>query len=151
MTTINPQIDASTRFSTMSEWAIWLAKQEAVTLSVYLQKPSLLIADYNREKEVTRDYEGREILELLQNANDAAADKSEMGKVVIDLASHSGMADGNLLEVDFNDVPSRHIDDSAVFAACHRQILSQLSTVLLHSWAIRRNVALPIENDLWVP
>ncbi|MGH2568924.1 MAG: sacsin N-terminal ATP-binding-like domain-containing protein, partial [Bacteroidota bacterium] len=41
--------------------------------------------DYNKEQEITRDYSGREILELLQNANDAAAEVDIKGKVLIEL------------------------------------------------------------------
>jgi len=69
------------------EWASWITFQEEQRIQVYLLSPDLLIADYRREKQITRDYQGREILELLQNANDAAAERDIRGKVKIVLTS----------------------------------------------------------------
>ena len=46
----------------------------------YLAKPAILIADYYQELATTRDYEGREILELLQNVADQAKDASSPRK-----------------------------------------------------------------------
>jgi hypothetical protein len=80
--------------STTKEWAEWLSSQEAKTRAVYMTKPTLLIADYYRELAISRDYEGREILELLQNANDAAAEAALEGRVVIEL-SHDGLVLAN--------------------------------------------------------
>jgi hypothetical protein len=70
---------------TFSEWAAWLSEQEQKSFNAYRAKPELLIADGIRERESTRDYEGREILELLQNANDAAAENGDVSSVVIEL------------------------------------------------------------------
>src|SRR6267143_507604 len=67
------------------EWAAWIAEQEARTLRVYKEDPDRMIADYRRENQISRDYQGREILELLQNANDAAAEKAVGGSVRIEL------------------------------------------------------------------
>lgn len=72
-----------------SEWAEWLDAEKGKTLQVYKDKPQLLIADFRREQAISRDYEGREILELLQNANDAAADAGILGKAIIDLSHES--------------------------------------------------------------
>lgn len=44
-------------------------------LKVYKIKPSRVIADYLSEKQYTTDYNGRQILELLQNADDAKTDR----------------------------------------------------------------------------
>ena len=44
-----------------------------------------MIADYRKEKEITRDYEGREILELLQNTADQAREIGCKGHVLIEL------------------------------------------------------------------
>ncbi len=41
----------------------------------YLKNPSLLFAGYNTEREIVKEYNGRQILELLQNADDANTDK----------------------------------------------------------------------------
>lgn len=67
-------------------WDNWLTLEEGRTRAVYLGKPASLIADYRREQAVSRDYEGREILELLQNANDQAADAGQPGRVRIELS-----------------------------------------------------------------
>src|SRR2546429_1024686 len=71
---------------TMAHWHAWLLSQAESNRAVYRQKPSLLIADHLRERAITQDYEGREILELLQNANDAAAEARIAGKVLIELS-----------------------------------------------------------------
>lgn len=67
------------------DWFQWLSKEERKTKKAYLAKPATLIADYNQELATTRDYEGREILELLQNAADQAIDASVSGEVTIEL------------------------------------------------------------------
>lgn len=71
---------------TTKEWYDWLAEEERKTVAAYRNKPSLLIADYRREQDIARDYEGREILELLQNANDQAAERGERGRVLLELS-----------------------------------------------------------------
>ena len=63
------------------EWHGWLLREEEATVRAYREKPSNLIADYHRERAIARDYEGREILELLQNANDQAAEIKQPGRV----------------------------------------------------------------------
>lgn len=42
-------------------------------LKVYQDNPDRFIADYNREQELTKEYNGRQLLELLQNADDASS------------------------------------------------------------------------------
>ena len=71
---------------TAREWHTWLVREEKKTIAAYRDKPSLLIADYHRERAIARDYEGREILELLQNANDQAAERGERGRVLMELS-----------------------------------------------------------------
>jgi len=73
---------------TAKEWYDWLVEEERQTVAAYCEKPSLLIADYRREQDIARDYEGREILELLQNANDQAAERGERGRVLVELSQH---------------------------------------------------------------
>ena len=68
-----------------AEWCSWLASEEKKACNSYLAKPATLIADFRKEKSITRDYEGREILELLQNAADQARENDCEGKVVIEL------------------------------------------------------------------
>ena len=50
--------------ATALEWFTWLSNEEQKTRNSYLAKPASMIADYRRERAITRDYEGREILEL---------------------------------------------------------------------------------------
>lgn len=66
-------------------WQQWLFEQESKTTQVYQDDPIRLLGDYRQEKHVSLDYQGREILELLQNANDAAAELDTEGKVRIEL------------------------------------------------------------------
>ena len=79
---------------TSSEWASWLADAEHRLREVYRLSPERLIAEYRREREITRGYHGREILELLQNAGDAAHQLGTSGKVRIVVTPH-GMVMGN--------------------------------------------------------
>jgi hypothetical protein len=73
--------------STSKAWGEWLAEQERIALQVYEIKPSQLIADQRREQGISRDYKGREVLELLQNAADAAKKANQRGKVRIELTA----------------------------------------------------------------
>jgi hypothetical protein len=68
------------------DWNVWLSQQEEQRINIYSISPDQLIADYRRERQITRDYQGREILELIQNANDAAAEKDIKGKVKLVLS-----------------------------------------------------------------
>ena len=71
--------------ATPGEWASWLGAEEERTLRKYTDYPELLIADGQHERQIAGDYVGREILELLQNANDAAADDRMRGRVSIEV------------------------------------------------------------------
>ena len=79
---------------TATDWAAWLEEAESCTRKVYKLSPERLIAEYRREREITRGYHGREILELLQNAGDAARMAGVPGKVRIVVTSH-GLVIGN--------------------------------------------------------
>ena len=79
---------------TATEWAAWLADSERRLSKVYRLSPGHLVAEYRREREITRGYHGREILELLQNAGDAARRAGEAGRVRL-LITSSGMVMGN--------------------------------------------------------
>lgn len=71
---------------TADAWGNWLSELERVALKVYEIKPSQLVADKRREQGISRDYKGREILELLQNAADAAKKANKRGQVHIELS-----------------------------------------------------------------
>lgn len=77
-----------------TEWATWLAEAERRLREVYKLSPERLIAEYRREREVTRGYHGREILELLQNAADAARNIGVPGRVRIVVMPY-GLVMGN--------------------------------------------------------
>src|SRR6266496_4909513 len=57
-----------------TEWADWIAQQVLVREEIFSKDPDELIAAYRREIGHKRDYHGRELLELLQNADDAGVD-----------------------------------------------------------------------------
>lgn len=80
--------------TTEHEWADWLQQEKKLFSQVYALKPTNLIAEQRREREISTDYEGREILELLQNAADAAKDSQQHGRVRIELNS-SGLIVAN--------------------------------------------------------
>ena len=61
------------------EWTRWIRANLASYAKSYIAKPERLIADFRRERQITVDYRGRELLELLQNANDAAAEADSLG------------------------------------------------------------------------
>lgn len=77
-----------------TEWGIWLSAREKNALKVYTIKPEQLVADQRREQGISRDYKGREILELLQNAADAAKKAGERGRIRIEL-THRGLIVAN--------------------------------------------------------
>lgn len=76
------------------EWFEWLTNEESKTRNSYFAKPVNLIHDYGSERATKIDYEGREILELLQNAADQAKGTNERGRVVIEL-THNGIVIAN--------------------------------------------------------
>lgn len=81
-------------YPSATEWVDWLAEAERRSKDVYKRSPERLIAEYRREREITRGYHGREVLELLQNAADAARALGVSGKVRI-VVTPSGLLMGN--------------------------------------------------------
>jgi len=79
---------------TSEAWAAWLADAERRQREVFRLSPERLIAEHRREREITRGYHGREILELLQNAGDAARQSDSPGRVRIVVTPH-GLVIGN--------------------------------------------------------
>lgn len=70
---------------TAREWHDWILSQRRTAFEVYKLEPKRLVSDSRRERQLTRDYEGREFLELLQNCADAAREASIPGRVLIEL------------------------------------------------------------------
>ena len=71
---------------TAQDWHAFLSGRELHNFDIASRSPQRLISDANGERSFTRDYQGREILEMLQNANDAAADQDSVGRVHIELS-----------------------------------------------------------------
>ena len=67
------------------QWHAWLSDQERISFDEYQRRPNRLVSDFNGERLFINDYIGREILELLQNANDAAAKAGRRGNVRFEL------------------------------------------------------------------
>jgi hypothetical protein len=70
---------------TNNDWCDWLVKAETRLFNEYADRPQRLVSDFNGERLFTRDYDGREILELLQNANDASTKAGIRGRVHFEL------------------------------------------------------------------
>jgi hypothetical protein len=55
------------------------------TKGVYLLSPERMFSEYNGEKENVKNYNGRQLLEMLQNADDAASEATDEKKALIQL------------------------------------------------------------------
>jgi len=71
------------------DWVNWLKERLEERKQVFLSDPDELIGSFNREKSHARDYHGRELLELIQNADDAGIDFSKPNKLLIKLTEHA--------------------------------------------------------------
>jgi hypothetical protein len=71
---------------TALEWKRFIEKEVGSTLSVYRTKPRLLLSQVRSEKQIADDYAGRELLEMVQNAADAAAETGGGGRVLIEIS-----------------------------------------------------------------
>ena len=60
-------------------------EQINTTKDVYLRDPNRMFSEYNGEKENVKNYNGRQLLEMLQNAEDAASKAKGKKKVLIKL------------------------------------------------------------------
>ncbi len=68
-----------------TEWNKWLAGQEMQTLDSFLAKPMHAFSMCQAERSTSKDYHGREILELLQNGADQAILAMARGRIRIEL------------------------------------------------------------------
>jgi hypothetical protein len=64
-------------------------KQIETTKKVYLLSPERMFSEYNGEKENVKNYNGRQLLEMLQNADDAASEAKSEKKVLIKLLDNT--------------------------------------------------------------
>lgn len=71
--------------SSADEWHAWLENEIEKRRTVFLTDPDQMRSAFNQEKSSARDYYGRELLELLQNVDDAGAEQEKNNKVLIEL------------------------------------------------------------------
>ena len=57
-----------------SEWKQWLEERLIRRMNTFKNEPEEMIASYERERSSIENYRGREILELIQNADDEGID-----------------------------------------------------------------------------
>ena len=69
----------------LEDWENWLNSELTKAENVYKEDPDRLISSYNREQSHIKDYHGRELLELIQNADDAGINFIGESKLVIKL------------------------------------------------------------------
>ena len=66
-------------------WLAFLQAETDATREVFLTKPKLLLGHVRSERQTADDYAGRELLELVQNAADAATETGGNGRVRIEV------------------------------------------------------------------
>jgi len=69
-------------------WSEWLDKELSKSEEIYNLDPDRLISSYNRERSHIKDYHGRELLELIQNADDAGSDFPGDSRLLIKLQNN---------------------------------------------------------------
>lgn len=103
---------------TAEAWGLHISRELDNTRRAYLAKPAFLIADARRERQTRNDYAKRELLELLQNAADAAAEAGGHGRVLLEarqdglLAANTGApfrtgGVDSLMTANLSDKPNR--------------------------------------------
>jgi hypothetical protein len=68
-----------------NDWARWLDEKLEEREKVFLSDPDELIASFNSEKSHASGYHGRELVELIQNADDSGIDYSGPNRLLIKL------------------------------------------------------------------
>jgi len=68
-----------------ASWDEFIRSELRSTFDAYLAKPAFLLKDSRTEAQTTADYAGRELLELVQNAADAASETGGGGRVLIEV------------------------------------------------------------------
>jgi hypothetical protein len=69
--------------TTVEDWSTWLTARVRTRERTFRNETSVMVAEYNRENEYQTAYHGREILELLQNADDAGASVPESRAIFV--------------------------------------------------------------------
>ncbi len=94
MTTPNQEILSHGSSWLSGQWSGWIAERVHERENVFAADPDELVAAYRREITYTSDYHGRELLELLQNADDAGANSPAPNQAII-LLEEDGLCVGN--------------------------------------------------------
>jgi hypothetical protein len=76
------------------EWDKWVTERVNDRATIFSTEPDEMVSAYNREIGYTHDYHGRELLELLQNADDEGMEDSRSRKAIIVL-SEDGLCFAN--------------------------------------------------------
>lgn len=71
------------------DWKEWLNAQLDGRKVVFSGDPDELVSSYNREESHASSYEGRELLELIQNADDSGAEYPKPNSMLIQLTSNA--------------------------------------------------------------
>jgi hypothetical protein len=80
--------NANDHIPTAEDWSRWIEAKLLATAGGYGANPDWMKGHYNNERSVASDYAGRELLELVQNAADAANEYGGCGKVRIEISKH---------------------------------------------------------------
>lgn len=130
------------------EWKRFLKAEERGTCGAYVSKPRLLERDRKAERSIRQDYLDRELLELVQNAADAAAELGGDGRVHI-VISKEGLLVANtgeafrdtgveaLLTAHLSDKPDRKIALIGAKGLGFRSILNWTFEPIILSGALR--------------
>jgi len=81
--------EASWQLWSESDWKSWLEERLDERKRVFGSDPDELTSSYNREKSHANSYEGRELLELIQNADDSGAEYQKPNKMLIKLTPNA--------------------------------------------------------------
>ncbi len=71
------------------DWNDWINERLNERKKVFEASPLELLGSYNREKSHMISYEGRQLLELIQNADDAGDKSSKPNKMLLQLTSNA--------------------------------------------------------------
>lgn len=109
---------------------------------IYLRDPNLIVQDYNSEKKMVDEYDGRQLLEMLQNANDACITDNEKvcyieltEKSLIIANNGKGFDEGGIRALMYIDISDKQDDDNTIGkkGLGFRSILNWAKSVIVKS------------------
>lgn len=88
---------------------------------IYLRDPTLIVQDYKSEKKMVYEYDGRQLLEMLQNANDACITDNEKvcyielkDNTLIIANNGKGFDEGGIRALMYIDISDKEDDDDTI-------------------------------------